>query len=174
MIDRSELNKLLKLWGGWYGQAPAPEWDEDSSEDLVSLTGSLQDRLRVGMAAVGVEPVLAERHIRKRDGSVVTIRQAFTAKGKETPCGVKPFNWYPPPDAERVELAALDLYRYDRTRGVVLRIEYCTGRARQRERVPVVAKCLEIDRLTLRRYRMELDLAREWMAGRLVNSRRAA
>jgi hypothetical protein len=95
----------------------------------------------------------------------------LTARGKESRGGTRP--WNASQDSERVEVAALDLYAFNRLRGVVLRVEYCL-RARQREKAVYVGSTEGIDeRITLRRYRHELDFARQWMAGHL-SARRAA
>lgn len=171
-MDRVELERLLRKWGRWFGQLPPREWDEDSSQGVGMLTGVLLQRMRVGVAAVGVEPVLAERTIRGPHGEAVTIRQAFTAKGKQSEGGERP--WLPDLEAEGVEVAALHLYRYDRMRAVVLRCDYCLYGPRREVKLPVAQKCLDFPKLGMRRYRMELDLAKEWMAGAIFGKRNVA
>lgn len=164
-MDRKELERLLRYWGRWFGAPPPPEWDEDDSGTVGVLTDNLLDRMRVGLAAIGSEPIMGER-VERHGNQVELLSQRFTAKGRQSEGGAKP--WTPPPDAERVELAALDLYRYDRMRGLALRVHYLAGRMRLRERPPILAGYLGVKTMKLRTYRAELELAREWMGKRLT------
>lgn len=163
-MDATQLEQLLRKWGRVFGPAPAAEWDEDDSGGSGGLTQDLLRKLRVGLAAVGAEPVLGETVVRAA-GTRDVVRTHFTAKGRESQGGTRV--WTPDPEAERVECAALRLYRYNRLQGVVLRFEYCY-RGRHSEKAQLVATCLEMPDLKVRRYRQELDIARAWMAGALA------
>lgn len=71
-----------------------------------------------------------------------------------------------PQNLQRVHIAAMELYRTNQRRGLCLRLEY-TRAGVQSERADAVAEATG-EPLTLRTYRDELRLAREWMRARLA------
>lgn len=176
-MNADELERLLRRWGRVFGTAPPREWDEDSSGSLGALTSVLMSRMHVGIGSQAGEKQKRPVWIDPETGAVIPnyipgVRR-ITARGKESASTMRP--WNPDTDAEFVELAALDLYRYDRMRGVVIRLEYCCRGHRQKDKAAWVGACEGIDeRITLRRYRHELDFARQWMAGRLFGTKIAA
>jgi hypothetical protein len=168
-----ELESLLRLWGRVFGTAPPREWDEDTSEGAAGATSSLLGKLHVGIGSRTLQIRKPVVWINPETGAVVRQWRQLTARGKETRRVHAPI-WNPNPEAERVELAALDLYRIDRLRGVVIRMEYCLRGARQRDKARFVGACEGVERITLRRYRHELDFGRAWMGGRLFGNKVAA
>lgn len=178
MSEDFDLERLLRRWGRVFGPPPEREWDEDSSGSAGGLTANLMAQLHVGLGHVG-DAAKPKRHVwtNPETGAKVPMdipgMRRITARGRETRNPHRP-PWSPDPEAESVEVAALDLYRYDALRGVVLRIEYCLRGFKQRERAVLVGRVEGMERITLRRYRHELDRAREWMAGRLFGNRAAA
>lgn len=155
-----ELETLLRRWGRVFSRPPAQEWDEDSSGGSAGLTSALLSRLHVGEGARTPKR-------RKPFDPLNDIRGMLklTARGKESRGGSRV--WNAPPDIEACEVAALALYRFDTLRGVVLRVEYCIP-GRQREKAYTVGQTEGVSRITLRRYRHELDFARAFMAGSLA------
>lgn len=71
------------------------------------------------------------------------------------------------PEVARVEKAAMDLYRINTLRGLVLRGQYCRL-GDQREQVEWINGLGRGISVTLRAYRDELAHARTWMHGRLT------
>lgn len=71
-----------------------------------------------------------------------------------------------PENLRWLDRAMLELYRQNPLRGVCLRMEYC-GAGGQRDKAAAVARALDCE-LTLRQYRDELRLAREWMKGKVA------
>jgi len=166
-----KLDQTLRHWGRSFGERPPAEWDEDDSGGSGLLTGVLLDSLRVGMAKVGAEPIMGER-VERNGTQIALLSQRFTAKGRQSEGG--PRVWHPDPLAERVELAWLDMYRLRdpdprnswSMRAIVLRVEYCT-RGHRRDKVIRAAKHLEVRKLRIRRYNLELASALVYMRGRL-------
>jgi hypothetical protein len=170
-MDSAELERLLRLWGRWFGVPPQREWDEDSSHGVGVLTQKLIEQTRVGAGYTERTkrlPLSARAVNYLRAGLDVPP----TARGRQSDGGATP--WLPDVDADRVELAALDLYRYNLIQGIVLRCEYCLRGPRYEVKLPAAREYLADERLKLRRYRQELDLARAWMFGRLSGIFRSA
>lgn len=71
-----------------------------------------------------------------------------------------------PEELKWIDRMMLDLYRQNPLRGVCLRLEYC-GFGTQAEKAVQAARAEGCD-LTLRQYRSEVKLAREWMRGRVA------
>lgn len=71
-----------------------------------------------------------------------------------------------PPDVQKIDRAAMDLYRFDKLKGLVLRFEYL-GVGTQREKAEKVSEIMGTT-LPLRMYRHHLDHARVWLSGRLA------
>jgi hypothetical protein len=65
-----------------------------------------------------------------------------------------------------IDQAAMDLYRQNTLRGLCLRMEY-TGFGYQSDKALQVAQAIGAP-LTVRQYREELKLAREWLKGRIA------
>jgi hypothetical protein len=165
IVDELELR--LRRWGREFGPPPPSEWDEDSSHGSGGLTAALLNRMRTGVMPIGPEPFGCDRD----EHGKVTRGHVLSAMGKQSEGGAR--TWRASPEAERVELAWEKLYYRDRTRGVCMRIEYCAGRGyRRREKLAIAARALEA-RITMRTYRREIDLGREFMAGALGITRRA-
>jgi hypothetical protein len=167
MTISPEIEALLRKWGRVFGTDPPREWDEDETEEASGGAATVISRLHLSVG-IGSRTLRTPRPvwIDPKTGAVVPEWRRLTARGKETRSH-RESSWNPDPDAERVELAALDLYRLDRLRGVVLRVEYCLRGARQRDKARFVGGCEGVERISLRRYRHELDIARPWIAGRL-------
>lgn len=169
-MDVAELDRLLRLWGRWFGVPPEREWDEDSSHGVGVLTQRLIEQTRVGAGYTERTkrlPLSARALMYLRAG----LEAPPTARGRQSDGGGRP--WLPDPEADRVELAALDLYRYNAIQGVVLRCEYCLRGPRYEVKLPAAREYLSNQRLKLRRYRHELDMARSWMHGALSAARAA-
>lgn len=71
-----------------------------------------------------------------------------------------------PPEVKWIDRAAIELYRQNTLRGLVLRMEYC-GFGFQSDKAAAVSSAIG-STITLRQYREELRLAREWMRGRIA------
>lgn len=153
-----ELENLLRRWGHVFGKPRPNEWDEDSSGDLGSMTEKLRQRLHIGAGIV-----------RTASGKP-TEGKSHRVAGKETQGGERP--WSPPPELLQVEHAVQDLYYVDKLRSVIIRAEYCLRAMRQREKAIHVGQLEGISlRIPLRRYRYELDFARQWIAGRMYGKK---
>lgn len=166
-----ELERLLRHWGRVFGQAAyqPPEWDAPDDAEPCSLTGEPMGEalrmLRVGPVPARDQPVLAERLRRRRAAGgkevVDTVDLRYTARGRETRAPWQQRAWHPDHDAERVERAALALYRVSRVRAVVLRVHY-------HYRVPLKFKAAWAGQsvrqaLSKRKYKAELELGRAWI-----------
>lgn len=162
--DNDPLEAMLRLWGRYYGERAPTEWDE-SGDDPASLTAN-HPIARAMEFAGGDETVpqrsaFAMRRVRKVptwgfDPVVCTeTRSRRIATPEDMPRVV-----------QRVQAAALELYRIDTMRGTVLRFEYCK-RGRQIEK----AAALAVVGLPtgLRIYRESLSFARGWMGARLIS-----
>ena len=158
----TELERRLRWWGRWFGPAPAKEWDEDSSHGSGGLMQAAINRARVGIAPIVDEPALHGRWT----GAGKDRRwepERWTAKGKPSKGGAPV--WNPHPEADEVEVAVLMLHRMHHLRACCLRAHYCLrGGAKFGARWAGEASSLVI---TVRRYRSELDLGRQWIGGRL-------
>lgn len=171
MLTAEDIEERLRLWGRIFGER-SREYDEPSSGTLRGSMSSVLGRVHIG------EGLSARRRRKLREylDAKGVVRKEFAPEfrvaGKET--RTTSDVWNPPRELMEVEEAAIDLYHFNRLRGVVLRVEYCVRFRLQREKAVMVGKCEGIDeRITLRRYRHELDYARMWMFGRL-NARIAA
>lgn len=162
---QDEIEILLRRWGYCFGEARPKDYGEDSSGSLSGSTASLLGSIHVGMTTLRTKRKM--REFTDRDGKVrKEIAPILQRHGKETrtPGSV----WNPPPELMEVEQAAIDLYHFNRLRGVILRVEYCFRGLRHRERAAKVSQLDGItDKLSIRRYRYELDYARHFMAGKL-------
>ena len=67
-----------------------------------------------------------------------------------------------PPDLRIIDRALMDLYRANTMRGLCLRIEY-TGFGRHPDKAMEVARAMRIPELSVRKYRDELRMGREWL-----------
>lgn len=67
-----------------------------------------------------------------------------------------------PAELRIVDRALMDLYRANTLRGLVMRIEY-TGFGRHTDKAEQVAKAMRIPELSVRKYRDELRMGREWL-----------
>lgn len=164
----AELEQLLRHWGRVFGNAALrpPEWEPPDGVDPESLTGEPMGealrRLRVGPVPASAQPVLAERLRRRRAKGgkelVEVVDLRYTAQGRESRAAWQQRQWHPDRDADRVERAALELYRTVRIRAVVLRVHYhyrwpLSDKAR-------LAGYLLRQAVSKRRYKSELGLAR--------------
>ena len=148
-MDAAELERLLRRWGRTFGERPPSEWDEESSGGSGMLTCLLIETMRSGVSQAGVEPFGEGR--------------GWTAKGKASKGG--PRVWQPNLESEAVELAWMDLHRCNREWAVILRVEYCR-RGRRKEKIAMAAQYLFLARLSGQRYRVGLEHARDWIAGK--------
>lgn len=71
-----------------------------------------------------------------------------------------------PENLRWIDRAMMDLYRQNQVRGVCLRMEYC-GFGFQSDKAAAAARALGCE-LTVRQYREELKLAREWLRGKIA------
>lgn len=160
-MTADELESILRRWGHVFGEPRPSEWQEPSSGDMGAMTEKLRQRLHIGAGIVRSAPATL------REGDRGKVRC------KETRGGERP--WCPPPELLAVEHAVQDLYYVDSLRSVIIRAEYCLRGMRQREKAIRVGQYEGINlRLPLRRYRYELDFARQWISGRLYGKSRAA
>lgn len=165
ITTQDELEILLRRWGYAFGETRPKDYGEDSSGSLVGSTANL-----LGSIHVGISSLRTKRRMREYIGPDGKPRKEVAPimcrHGKET--RTPGSSWNPPPELMEVEQAAIDLYHFNRLRGVVLRVEYCFRGLRHKERAIKVGEFEGItERLTVRRYRYELDYARHFMAGKL-------
>lgn len=168
MIDARETERLLRKWGRWFGPPPPAEWDEeDTGFGQVNVLQAAIERLRVAPAPILEEPVLGERVVRKRTRNgawePTMVAQRYTAKGRPSRPVVGERVWHPDPEAARVERLHAKLYRANRLRGVVLRIEYCS-RDRLVDKCANVGRAMDMPGFRRRRFHYELGQARAWFA----------
>lgn len=166
MLTAEDIEERLRLWGRIFGEKTGSDDYEDSSGTLRGCLSNVTGGLHIGSGLIA----RGRRKLREYVDANGNVRKEtaprFTVAGKETRTIADV--WNPPRELMEVEEAAIDLYHYDRLRGVVLRVEYCIRFRRQREKAVMVGQFEGIDdRISLRRYRHELDFARSWMAGRL-------
>lgn len=169
---QDEIEILLRRWGYAFGETRPKDYDEDSSGSLVGSTANLLGSLHVGIATTRTKRKM--REFVDRDGKVrKEVAPILQRHGKET--RTLGSSWNPPPELMDVEQAAIDLYHFNRLRGVVLRVEYCFRGMRHKERAAKVGLFEGIDEhIGVRRYRYELDFARQFMAGKLCGKKIAA
>lgn len=162
---QDEIEILLRRWGYCFGETRPKDYGEDSSGSLVGSTANLLGSIHVGISTLRTKRKM--REFTDRDGKVrKEVAPILQRHGKET--RTPGSSWNPPPELMDVEEAAIDLYHFDRLRGIVLRVEYCFRGLRHKERAAKVGLFEGItDRLTVRQYRHELGIARHFMAGKL-------
>lgn len=162
MLREEPIETLLRAWGRVCGERPPAEWDEGGGEGggasihpiaqaMDFAPGKRVKRLDVAFRRM----ILPGERAWTRDPIRCTETRSRRIAQKR----------YLPPEIARVERAALDLLAFDRLRGLVLRVNYCTRGAHE-DKVGVVAERYGAP-VKLRRYRDELALARAWMEGRL-------
>jgi hypothetical protein len=158
------LETLLRRWGYYFG---AVHSDEPTSGTEHGLMASVSGSMHIGYGDRAKAPKRKMREYPGLDGKTrKEVAPLMICHAKETRTANRP--WTPPSDVVEVENAAIDLYHADRLRGVVLRIEYCVHRRRQREKAIMVGHVEGIDsRVSLRRYRHELELGRFYMLAAL-------
>jgi hypothetical protein len=164
MITPEDLERLLRRWGCYFG---ADRSDEPTSGTERGLMAGVLGSMHIGYGQLAKAP---KRKIREYLGADGKPKKEFAPRAvchaKETRVANRP--WTPPTEVVEVENAAIDLYHADRLRGVVLRVEYCIHRRRQREKAIMVGHVEGIDsRISLRRYRHELELGRFYMLAAL-------
>lgn len=162
MLTSEDVETILRQWGRIFGSTPC---DEPTSGTERGILSSVLGSLHVGEGSVATK---ARRKIREYIGSDGKVRREsaplMMCHAKETRSVSR--GWTPPTEMLDVENAAIDLYHFNKLRGVVLRMEYCIHRTPQREKAIMVGKIEGInDRITVRRYRHELECARQYMAG---------
>lgn len=163
MLTAEDIEERLRLWGRIFGEKTGSDDHEDSSGTLRGCLSNVTGGLHIGSGLIA----RGRRKVREyldADGRLRTeAAPRFTVAGKETRTIADV--WNPPRELMEVEEGAIDLYHYDRLRGVVLRVEYCIRFRRQREKAVMVGQFEGIEqRITLRRYRHELECARVYMA----------
>lgn len=170
-----ELDNLLREWGYVYGEQPPREWDEDCTltgphplEIARQFARTKGDRMFSPAWEVG-RGASQYRWAANGGKGRVPGWAAATVPGKETrTAGAKALaggRRYTP-ELARVEAAAIDLYRLDRRRGTILRLAYCR-RGSHKDKAEMAASALG-EPIKLRLFRMELELARTFMLGRLA------
>lgn len=155
-----ELEAMLRLWGRYYGERPPPEWDELEPAD-----------------ATASHPIARAMEFAGGDNSPASRSARAMSKLRKTPTwGFDPVVCTEtrtrriatpedmPPVVQRVQRAALDLYRLDTLGGTVLRFEYC-------KRGPQVEKAALLATVGfpvgVRVYRENLAFAKGWIGARL-------
>jgi hypothetical protein len=156
------LEDMLRAWGHFYGEGKPKEWDE-AADDPSAMTISHPIARAMDFAGGDESPsgrsARAMKRIRKSptwgfDPVVCTETRSFRIATNDDI----------PQIVQRVQRAALELYRIDTMRGTVLRFEYCK-RGRQIEKAAMMAtvglSC------GVRQYRESLQFAKGWMDARL-------
>lgn len=172
----SELESLLRRWGYAYGEDRSAEWDEDrtlTGRHPLEIAQQFAPGRRVDRrtpeawaparsaamlkwAANGFQgrpPAWAAETVPGKDSRTRGAAHAAEVRNVQ-------------PDLAEVEEAAMALYRHDRRRGVILRLAYCK-RGTHREKAEVAASALG-EPVSVRVFRAELDLAREFVRGRIA------
>lgn len=174
-MREDDLEELLRRWGRVYGErSPVGEWGEEVSQASAMAGGYGNSVLA---AAMDYAPGRVERSVsvafkrKVQAGERVWSRDPIACTESRHYSGALYFSGAEvgrvDPDVGRVERAAVDLYRIDTQRGLVLRAQYCT-RGTQQEKTDWVNAEGRATALTLRTFRSELVAARAWMHGRLT------
>lgn len=171
ITTQDEIEILLRRWGYCFGETRPKDYGEDSSGSLVGSTANLLGGIHVGMTAMRTKRKM--REFTDRNGVIrKEVAPILQRHGKET--RTPGSSWNPPPELMEVEQAAIDLYHFNRLRGVVLRVEYCFRGMRHKERAARVGQFEGMEgHIGVRRYRYELDFARQFMAGKLCGKKAA-
>lgn len=185
-MQADELENLLRRWGRVFGEPPPSEWDEESSGTETGQTHALVQaaradgksvlklnttlsKLRDKLRKQRREQILGEK-LKKGYGDPRELLEEHRCYGFESRGGKKPM--YIDPVADWVDRTAVQLYENDQTLAVVLRIEYCTRGNRAEVKLPKVRKILGMPTMKLRRYRLELEAAKDWMMRKLSCQKR--
>lgn len=117
--------------------------------------GDRRRALAAGAAVqgMGIVPTWAVDAIRCTESRHVGPRQSVVDSGI-------------PSHLRDIDTAAMQLYRQNTLRGLCLRMEY-TARGHQSDKAEQVAQAIGAP-LTVRQYREELRMAREWLRGRVA------
>lgn len=175
MIENTdELELVLRRWGRVFGERPPSEWEEEVSPYPQPLAQAMEfapggkDKRRADFRdGRGRRAIMANTAGLVTQQTPDVIAPGWAAdpiRGSQTRGIGRP--WHPDPVAEVVELAALALHRFDVWKGVCLRLEYC-ARGFQADKA-VRAGVILGRTIKTRRYRIELDMAKVWMAGKLT------
>lgn len=179
-MQSDELEHLLRLWGRYFGEERPREWDEDSSCGLGIMSSILIDRVKVGKGPQ--DNIERQRRLRRtvfmsneKGRRVIDHEKSelHQCHARETQgAGERP--WLPDPRADHVDRLCVRLYEHNPVQAVVLRIEYCTRGTKKHDKLPRARFILDNPHLKMRHYRMELDIARDWMRLNLAGRRTAA
>lgn len=172
MLTAEDIEERLRLWGRIFGEKTGRDDHEDSSGTMRGCLSNVTGGLHIGYGAIARTKRKVREYLDK-DGKLRTeIAPESRVTGKET--RTTSDIWNPPRELMEVEEGAIDLYHYDKLRGVVLRVEYCVRFRRQREKAVMVGQFEGINqRVTLRQYRHELECARVYMASWIRNRYRS-
>lgn len=161
--DFGDLKVYLRQWGRVMGVRRGPEWDGEYSGELAGQTHVL-------LRAVRAETKVTPRGRRRRSymGADGKHRSEPAPEnicyGTESRGGTKPMTL--DPVVELVDVAVLELHRWKKSAGVVVRLEYCAGPIGQKAKAHTASEILG-ERMTARQYRRELETAHVWLSGRL-------
>lgn len=172
-MTTNDLEEMLRRWGRVYGEAPPPEWDESGEVTLGMAGGYGNNILAAAMeyAPGKIERMVSVAYARSR----VALKRAkfsdpIVCSESRHYAGALYFSGAEggkaDPDSAKVERAAIDLYRLNNLRGLVLRAQYCK-RGSQEHKVEWINSQGRGIGLKLRAYRDELAHARTWIHGRL-------
>lgn len=180
-----DLKDLLRAWGRWYGERVV---FDDSTPQTHGPHGYGTNPIATGMqfAPSKRSSVVRQRTNMDRGGQG---RRRLMAAGAGCGMRILPASYVDPvpcrqtrpavfgmgerarpepKELQRVELAALDLMRIDTTRGVCLRVHYCTlGELVDKA---TLAGLRIGTTIPVRAYRNTVSEARFWMLGRLSGS----
>lgn len=160
MVD--PLEAMLLLWGRYYGERKPDEWDEGAEASLTD-----NHPIARAMEFAGGDESIPQRSAR----GMAKLRGVPTWGFDPVVCTETRSKRISTPDdmpvvVQRVQSAALDLYRLDELRGIVLRFHYCT-RGTQFEKAARVSDVFS-KTIGIRTYRESLSFARGWMGSRLI------
>ncbi len=157
-MKKSRLDSLLKRWGRMFGEGASKEWDEPSSYGMGGLAEKMQQYAELGAGVSAPAPT--------RDANGRPIIKTWGARcfGVQTRGGQRKV---PLADntSEFIERMCYILYKDDRLKGVILRIEYCTRGTQEDDKLPRVQEIMRHPHLKISRYRDELRRARAYMEG---------
>lgn len=168
-----DFEHLLRRWGRILGERLPSEWGDEVPAGYLPQTAHPLSR-------VGSPPKLIRQrttmdrggHERRRCmGAAAGLRIVPATFVDPVPCTETrtmrdPARDFPlPADVLRVEVAALELYRWNPVRGLCLRMAYCARGSRD-EKAARVAQCIG-EPVRAQRYKNELFAAKVWIHARV-------
>lgn len=169
----ADFEELLRRWGRVYGEQAPPEWAEEGAASLL-MVGNGTHPLAVAMeyAPGKVDRTVSVAYRRRtRPGERDWSRDPIACTESRHYAGALYFSGNEQarvaPEVSKVERAAMDLYRINTLRGLVLRGQYCR-RGPQAEQVEWINGLGRGIAVNLRSYREELAHARTWVHARIA------